>query len=175
MRFDKVEVIGNIWLHRVADKDIERHRTGIDEGRFIYAQAQQKIYYGTSSDWQVISTRYDVIDSGTRMLMGKFPLPEGWNIVTENNDRLVLISNAGSEVGGTAGSWTITGLDQQGSHNHTTGFGYPRERLGSDNLDNQYTALYQHRHSIAVDGLHSHTFDGTWRPSYVKFCEAEYE
>ena len=175
MRFDKVEVIGNIWLHRVADKDTERHRTGKDEGRFIYAQAQQNVYYGTSSDWQIIATKYSVLDSGTRMLMGKFPLPTGWNIVITNDGKAVLISNAGSEVGDPGGSWTITGLDSQGSHNHTTGFGYPREVRGTDNLDNVYLANYSHRHSIAVDGLHSHTFDGTWRPAYVKFCEAEYE
>ena len=32
-----------------------------------------------------------------------------------------------------------------------------------------------HRHSILSDGVHSHTFDGNWRPYYVYFAEGTYQ
>lgn len=175
MRFDKTEIIGNIWLHRVADKDTERHRSITDEGRLIYAESQQKVYFGDDTDWQLLTSKYDVLTSGTKMLMGDWPLPTGWNIVSTNGDKAIILTNSGAEVGSTGGSWTISGIDQQGSHNsHSIGKPTVTNYLGSSEL---YTTVgwYNHVHTLVVDGLHDHSFDGTWRPKYVKFVQAEYQ
>lgn len=175
MRFDKIEVIGKLWLHIVADKDTERHRSGTDEGRFIYAQAQEKVYFGNASDWVLLTTAHDVLAANSKLLMGSFPLPTGWNIKTDNDDFAIMVTPSGGEVGDTEGSWIITGLDQQGSHDdHTLGGPTETVLLGSSRLWTQ-VGLFDHTHTLIVDGVHSHTFDGTWRPAYVKFCEAEYE
>lgn len=175
MRFDKIEVIGKLWLQSVSDKDTEKHRGPKDEGRLIYAQSQRKIYFGDDSDWQLFTTAYDVIDKTSKMLLGSFPLPDGWNIQTDKNDVVVHVTPTSGSVGDTEGTWVITGTDEQGSHNdHILSVPTLNNLLGGSEI---YTSVgrYDHSHTIIVDGLHDHTFDGTWRPAYVNFCEAEYQ
>ncbi len=175
MRFDKIEVIGKLWLHIVADKDTEKHRGPKDEGRLIYAQSQERVYFGNDSDWVLFTTAYDVFAANSKLLMGSFPLPTGWNIKTDNDDFSIMVTPTSGAAGTTDGSWIITGIDEQGSHNdHTLSGATTTVLLGASDV---YTTvgLFNHSHTLIVDGLHDHTFDGTWRPAYVKFCEAEYQ
>ena len=177
MRFDKVDVIGRLWLHRVLDKDTYSHNGSVDEGRLIYAYTQERVYIGDDTDWALLTTAYDVLNAGTKMLMGKYPLPPGWNIATDKNDVMIMITDTGATVGAEDGdTWVITGIDSQGSHSHGGITGNPNNHIGLGGSDVYlYCSGPQHKHSLAVHGVHSHSFSGSWRPAYTKFCEAEYQ
>jgi hypothetical protein len=175
MRFDALNSQGKFWLQRVADKDTENHNAG-DEGRLIYSRDDEKVYLGTDTEWLLLTGLHDVMAVGTQMLFGYWPLPDNWNLLTDNNDTAVMITSAGASVGTNAGTWTISGLDSQGAHDHGGATGGPNKGLllgGSEPYDQ--CAGPSHTHSIQVDGLHTHTFDGTWRPAYVKLAEGEYQ
>ena len=178
MRYDKVKMQGKIWLQRVADKDTTKHKSVVDEGRLIYSLADEKIYYGGSTDWIKIVDSQDIISSGTRMLISNMPLPLSWNIVNENDDVAVLITDTGTEVGDAGGSWIITSLvGTAGVHDHGGSTGQATNQIArvGDSDKSGDVQLYTHRHNIQADGIHTHTFYGTWRPKYVELCEAQYE
>ncbi|MHA2030691.1 MAG: hypothetical protein ACW99Q_15000 [Candidatus Kariarchaeaceae archaeon] len=180
MRFDKVEVIGSFWMHRVADADTHPHKA-VDEGRLIYSIDNERVYYGSNTEWVLLTTAYDVIDQGQRMLFGSWPLPTGWNI-TNRDDVSVAIISAGGGVGslgsevGESSTWAITGIQEQGSHSHGGQTGNPDRVVRRGTSDAQeYVAQDNHKHSLIVDGLHSHSFTGTWRPHHIKLAEGEYQ
>jgi hypothetical protein len=129
----------------------------------------------TDTDWLLVTTPYDIMSSGTEILMGTYPFPTGWTISSSYDDRMVMLTNTTGEIGNTGGSWTITGIDSQGAHNHGGSTGTPSAtvRVGGSDI---YTrgGSQTHSHSIETQGLHQHTFDGNWRPAYVKFAVAQY-
>ena len=151
MKFHTVDVQGKFWTERVADKDTTRHQNVIDEGRIIYSEADGKLYYGARSDWKQVMGKYDFITSQTKMMFGYFPLPDGWNIITNKNEVLIDITITGDGVGDIEGTWTIQGIrsPQAGSNSHT--------------------------HTIVEDGVHIHGFDINWRPAHIKFAEARFD
>jgi len=178
MRYDKVQLRGKLWLHRVADKDDHRHRTGTDEGRMIYSESDESIYYGKTDDWEKVVSSQDVISTGTKFLMSRFPIPDSWNILTSNDDITVLVTDTSGEVGDTGGTWAIDSMTgSTGAHDHSGLTGKVASytaHLGSSEISGT-VQTHLHKHSIQSDGLHAHTFDGTWRPAHIKMCEVAYE
>jgi len=177
MRYDKVQMQGKLWLHRVADVDTTRHRTGTDEGRLIYSRSDEKLYYGQNADWKKIVDAQDVITTGTKMLMTRFPIPDSWNIVEDNDDVTIIITNVSATVGDTGGTWIIDSMTgETGSHDHDGETGPPVNDfawLGKSDFSGAVPADH-HTHNIQSDGLHSHAFDGSWRPEHSKTIEVEY-
>ena len=106
------------------------------------------------------------------MLFGSYPLPTGWNI-SNFSDAIVSITNSTSSIGSFSGTWTIEEMNNSSSHKHTGWTGYTEYTRTAKNYDAHRVDRpnWRHRHSIYPDGIHKHTFDGTWRPEYIKFCE----
>ena len=162
---------GKFWPQRLASIIEDPWVSGY-EGRFLYDEDKQALYYASATEWVKLQTEFDLFDEGQKLLFVSQPLPTGWNIDTVWNDRSVLITTTGSQVGGTGGSWTITGMVSNAGHDHypqAGGMGNPtsiQRRSTSDWYT--YSAKSIHTHYITVDGAHTHTFDGQWRPSYVK-------
>lgn len=176
-RYYEINIKGKHWLHRVADKDTHTHNGEADESRLIYSEADKKVYLGDTSQWNLVTTPYDIFAQNTRVLMGKFPLPTGWNIVTSwNNNYSPIMTDTVGSIGTSGGSWTITGLQEGGSHNHggRTGTSTSNVYIGASDV---YTlaAIYNHRHNIGYDGEHFHNFSGNWRWANIKYCVAEYQ
>jgi len=176
MDFHRINTQGKIWLQRVDDVSLIGHIAS-DEGRMVYSRSDEKIYIATSTEWLELSTEFSVLTAGTTLLFGAYPLPTGWNI-TNYNDVIVSITDSSDSIGSFAGGWTITGFGNAGSHDHGGTTTQPDSlyiSTAADNpdyvLDNQYVDRY-HTHSLIGDGDHSHSFNGIWRPSNIKFCEA---
>lgn len=169
MDFHRINDQGKLWIQRVDDISLIGHTVN-DEGRLVYSKSDDKVYIATSTEWLELAIEYSVISTGTKMLFGSYPLPTGWNI-TAYDDIMVTITNNSVYVGSTNGSWYITGLQSDGSHDHTglTGKCTITAHIGGDVIQ---IAHADHKHSILADGLHTHEFDGQWRPNHVKFCEA---
>jgi len=170
MRFDKVQMQGKFWIERSIST--ARHKDIVDEGRVMYASDTECLYFGTDSDWVKVAGQYDVFTPLTTMLFGKYPLPPGWNINVKE-DIIVHMTITSSEVGNISGNWVITGADVQGTHRHggVTGPATDYVVCGSNHNKGRVLPLASHTHSIQQDGLHTHTFDGTWRPQYIKLVE----
>lgn len=176
MKFHKIDIRGKIWIPNEEDLASVPHNGVVDEGRIFYSKAEDAVYYGDSDEWQLIARQEDVITDGSKAIMGNYPLPNFWNIDRGSNDVIPIISDTESEAGSYGGSWYISGLEEQGAHDHTGITSTPNRStlLGASEL---YTTVASntHRHTIADDGLHSHTFDGTWRPRYKKYFIVRYE
>jgi hypothetical protein len=170
MDFHRINDQGKIWIQRVDDVTLIGH-TAADEGRMVYSKSNEKIYIATDTEWLVLATKYAVIESGSKMLFGSYPLPPGWNI-TAYNDVIVSITNSSGSIGSLDGSWVITGFGSEGSHDHGGYVESANVTVWSEWTGSITTAATTHKHSLLSDGNHTHTFDGTWRPTNVKFCEA---
>ncbi len=176
MDFHRINTQGKIWIQRVDDVSLIGH-TASDEGRMVYSRSDNKLYIATSTTWLALSIKYSVLTAGTTLLFGAYPLPIGWNI-TSYNDVIVSITNSSGSVGSFNGGWTITGFGAAGGHDHggmTTApddvYVTPSDNNPDYTLDAEVVETY-HGHSIMADGNHSHSFNGSWRPRSVKFCEA---
>ena len=176
MRYDKIKIKGKIWIERVADITTTRHRGTIDEGRLVYSIANASFYFATATEFVVLAGKYDVISSLSIMLMGYSPLPTGWTTNTAKNDQVIILTSDSGDVGDVSSdSWTITGIEEDGSHSHGGYVNASGSYLRVGKSDYQSTIpLYNHLHSIIADGLHTHSFDGTWRPEHAKFMEVVY-
>jgi hypothetical protein len=176
MKFHTVDVQGKFWTQRVADKDTTHHKSITDKGRIIYSRADSKLYFGGASDWQVVMGKYDFITSDTRMMFGYFPLPDGWNINVTKDDMSVSVTLA-DDVGTIEGSWTISGMEDAGVHDHGGFTGPPDATIlvGKSDVENPRAGSNAHLHSIFADGAHMHGFNIDWRPAYVKFLEAKFD
>lgn len=176
MKFHKIDVRGKFWLPRETSLSSVTHQGHVDEGRLFYAIAEDAIYYGDQDEWQLIARQEDVFEDETKVIMGYYPLPDYWNIDTGFNDIVPIISDTESQAGDTGGFWAIAGMSTDGSHDHGGLTGGPTQDrvLGASEI---YTTVARnnHRHSLQVDGLHSHTFDGTWRPRYKKYFMVRYD
>ncbi len=91
--------------------------TSEDEGRLIYDQSIDGLYYGTSADWVLVSISSGII-SGVKMYFYQNTAPVGWTIDISVSDALIGVKggvNAFNVAGGNlAGTWS------QAGHTHTT-------------------------------------------------------
>ena len=174
-KFHKIDCQNKIIVHKVANKDSHVHNGEVDEGRLIYCETNKRFYIGDVNSWNMLSTSYDVFDQGTKVLMGYYPLPTGWNLDTSFNDRLALLDNNESNIGNTGGSWTISGMYSDGQHTHSSSTASIGTASSSATNKVKNSSLHLHRHIASADGYHDHTFDGTWRPYYKTYCVAEYQ
>lgn len=135
--------------------------------------------------------------SGFRMIAGTSTIPSGWVLYTTSvDDRAVILTDTGSEVGDVAGSWTVSGLDVSGStdahtltvaqmpaHTHTVtvynadSFGGAVNIRGTDfstSMGTEPTSSAgsgdSHTHGLTGAGVSS---TGAWRPLYRKFIVIE--
>lgn len=175
MKFHKIDIRGKFWLPKETSSSIPHNGTE-DEGRMFYSEAEDSVYFGDQDEWILVTERDDVLSDGTRMTMGSYPLPDYWNVDYTATDAAIILGDNGVDVGNTYGSWTITGVVSGGSHDHGGLTGNPDNSsvLGASDI---YTSVAKnnHKHSLLVDGVHSHTFDGTWRPKYTKFLIVRYD
>lgn len=179
MNFHEIRTKGKVWIQvRTESGSGAKHRGSVDEGRIFYSTADEKIWFGTSTEWLELSGKYGVMSSGTRMLMGYSPLPDNWNLNSNSiiNGKIILITNDSAEVGEyNSGSWTITGIQTADSHDHGgTLASSSYYSIGNSDWKGDYIPLYTHVHTLTNDGVHTHSFDGTWRPAHIKLVEAEY-
>jgi len=176
-RFFEIDLEGRHWLHRVSDADIHEHEGEIDEGRVIYSEADERVYVGDTTEWKLLTTEYDILPAGTKLLMGAFPLPDGWFIDISLDQIIALITDTESEIGTSGGSWTITGLSEAGAHNHGGGTSQePRSQIlvGLGDWVGAYSSDDRHSHSLDTQGGHFHNFGNGWRPSFDTYCIATY-
>lgn len=173
MDFFKIDSQGKLWIQRIDDINLIGH-TASDERRLVYSKSDEKVYIGTSTEWRSLAIEYSVIDAGAKMLFGSYPLPVGWNI-KNHNDMMVIITTHSSLIGSSSGSWSITGIANSQSHNHS---GWTNTATTSIVI-RKYDAhrverpVWSHKHSIAADGIHKHSFDASWRPEFIKFAEGK--
>ena len=173
-RFFEIDLRGKQWLHRVEDSDTHNHAGDDDEGRVIYSEDDKKVYLGNTITWNLVTTPYDVMAQNTKILMGTFPLPTGWNLDTTYNDISVIVTSTIGDIGTSGGSWTINDMNASDSHDHSTGNPTANLSIGASDI---YTicATRVHRHNITDDDNHFHFFDGAWRWPHTHYCVAEYQ
>jgi hypothetical protein len=176
MKFYGIKSRGKFWVHRVADIDTVTHEGVVDEGRLLYNYADERLYAGTESEWLKVTTRYDIFESGSKILFSSFPLPDNWTIDTTYDDKMVLATSTMASVFTSGGTWMISGLQADGAHTHGGRTGGPTNnssKIGRSDLY-AYSSTTNHTHPITSDGEHQHTIDGSWRPSYIISVVATY-
>ena len=178
MRVDKIKIKGKVWVEKTSEAgSIVRHHGSVDEGRILYSSADEKLWFATDTLFMELSGRYAVVNSGTRMLLGSSPLPDNWNLNPNSviNEKIILLTNDSDNVGDyNSGSWTITGMQTADAHDHDGVLASSSKySVGKSDISG-YIPLYNHIHTITSDGVHQHTFNGTWRPAHYKMVEAEY-
>lgn len=175
MKYHSIEAQSKFYVQRVANIANVTHNGGSDKGRLLYCETNERLYKGENSAWRKLATLYDIIPQNTKVLMGAYPLPDGWNIITNQGltDRIILLTNTISEVSTSGGSWTIDSMENAGSHRHITGYPTTTISIGKSELVG-YASSSIHRHYTDYSDEHQHTFDGTWRPPTVKYCVAIY-
>ena len=173
-KYYEIDAQGKFRIPKVADKDTEDITLISDTSRLIYSEADERLCIGTSSTWEILATPYDIFDQLTKVLIGSFPLPTGWNLETTHNDKVALITDDVTEVEDTGGSWVISGMDTDGAHVHSMGNPSTIAQVDYSSEHNQFPNLY-HVHSVSSDGGHVHVMDGLWRPYHIYYCIAEYQ
>lgn len=176
MKFYGINSRGKFWVHRVDDISSVTHNGTEDEGRLLYNKADERLYAGSESQWIKITTRYDIFESGTKILFSSYPLPDNWTVDITYDDKMVLATSTFSEVFTSGGAWILTGMQASGNHNHGGRTGGPTNDsslIGASDLY-AYSSKTNHTHSITADGEHQHTVTGDWRPSYIISVVATY-
>ncbi|HRR49272.1 MAG TPA: hypothetical protein P5293_04895 [Bacteroidales bacterium] len=88
-----------------------------DEGRLIYDESADSLYYGTSTDWVLVSISSGIV-SGVKMYFYQNTAPVGWTIDVSVADALIGVKGGTSSFnvagGNLAGTWTQPG------HTHMT-------------------------------------------------------
>jgi len=173
--YGTVNILGKFWPQRTSDI-VDVVWTANDEGRILYDLDNNHFYYGTSSKWQKISDIDDLFSIGTNLIFASV-LPTGWNI-KDVDDKVIMLTDYSNQIGDIGGSWIITGGSSAGNHKHftTAGLGLSdtnvnaKVRTGDNKMANK-----SHKHTFTNTGNHSHTFDGSWRPSSVKLAVGVYQ
>jgi len=173
-KYYEINAQGKFRIPKISDKDTYTHNGEIDISRLIYSEADERLCIGTLTNWMPVSTPYDIFDQNTKVLIGSYPLPTGWNLNTIHNDKVVLITDDITEVEDTGGSWVFSGMAINGSHTHSMGNPSTIAQVDSSSEHHQFPNLY-HIHSVSSDSGHVHIMDGTWRPYNIKYCIAEYQ
>ena len=179
-KYHELQVLGKFWTQRVADVN-NVSITDIDKARVAYSHADQQLYYCTGVNWEKFNGKYDVIPQNTKILMGAFPLPTGWNLVAGFSDKCCIITSTENQIGASGGSWSITGLQGAGAHDHSGYLGPPVGPLNRFGTRDTYgrTANATHTHKVlgtpgVNDGIHFHFYTPGWRPYNDKYCVAQY-
>jgi hypothetical protein len=176
-KFHEISIKGKHWLHRIAD--VYTHEGSVDKARMVYSEDDEKVYVGSGTAWLKFTTAYDVLGQGSKVLMGTFPLPTGWNIDTTDDDIMPTFTPIEGNIDTVHGAatWTIVGIQGGGAHNHggrTKGAQGDTILIGESDIYN-YVGDDKHNHNIQNAAVHFHSFTNTWRPAYIKYCVAEYQ
>ena len=178
-KYHEINIKGKHWLHRIADKDTYTHEGTVDKARMIYSEDDESIYIGSGVAWAKLATAYDVLGQNSKVLMGTFPLPTGWNIDTTDDDIMILFTSTEENIDTvpSPGGWYLAGLEEAGLHNHAGRTKGPQNGTIVIGKSELYLDVGddRHNHNITYDGQHGHSFDNTWRPAYIKYCVAEYQ
>lgn len=186
MKFFGLDLRGKFWIQRLPDI-ADNPWTEDDIGRLVFNEEDEILYYGSNDSWIQSTQSTHTFNINQQCIFCSYPLPDGWNIVSDTDDRCIRITNSGSQVGVMGGNWqfqqVIDGQTQEimtyaGSHDH-----YTPDQMGWADSDRRRgtseawadCAIEEHQHVISYDGSHRHTFDGSWRFPNVKFAIGEYE
>lgn len=176
MKIYGMDIRGKFWPQRLSANTTEPW-TSEDEGRLLYDESLQALYFGDSSEWVKITAVGDLFNTGQKIIFASQPLPTGWNIDTSIGDKMISLTSIAGQVGNVGGTWSIGGLNNAGGHDHyplAGGMGNPTQIMARGTSEiYAYGAWYLHQHSMIVDGAHSHSFDGLWRPANVQFIVGE--
>ena len=117
------------------------------------------------------------IPGGTKMLFVQAAAPVGWTLDATHNDKVLRINDTTG--GGSAGSWTITGVtvashvlttSEMPAHTHTEVRETSTTALASGGVSPvMFNPLTVNSGSTggSVGHVHGLTSDGNWRPAYV--------
>ena len=178
--FHEIDVQGKHILTQVNDIDFVTHRGTIDKGRMLYSLADEAVYYGTGVAWVKLPSIFDIFPRHTKILMGSYPLPAGfepWIEPTWDNELIILFTSNLNLCGSVPGTntWEITGLQTGGKHYHGNKTGRPTSTAAIGKSEIYGTAAsVTHRHNISMDGEHFHSFDGSWTPVHTHYLPANY-
>jgi len=168
--YGTVNILGDFWPQRTSAIS-EIAWTSDDEGRILFDSDNYDLYYGSSTEWVKLTNAEDLFPVGTTCVFAS-TLPTGWNLKTALDDKVIMLTSSTSQIGTLTGSWTISGLDTEGSHNHDLGGSASSSSIKSGTRT--LIASPNHEHTLPNAGSHSHTFDGSWRPARVKFALGKY-
>lgn len=170
-----VNLLGDFWPQRTSDI-AEVEWSAEDEGRILYDSDNDDLYYGSSIGWEELTGASDLFIAGTTLVFAS-TLPTGWNIETDVDDKVIILTSSTSQIGAFGGQWVITGFSSTGSHNHYTP-GSMSGPLGTfidaKTGSRSIVAAKTHKHTLPSKGNHTHIFDGNWRPARVKFAVGIY-
>ena len=173
-KYFEIDAQSKFRSHKITDQATQTH-TLSDLARLIYSEADERLYIGGVNSWIAVSTPYDVLDQGTKMLFGAYPLPTGWNMETSLNDKVVLLDTTASQIGNTGGSWTITGINGAGNHNHNiVPADYATLSVEIDYGQDICSSVY-HSHFTTTESNHTHAHTAGWRPYNIRYCVGEYQ
>ena len=173
-KYFEIDAQSKFRTHKVADQATHTHNLISDIARLIYSEVDERLYIGHINRWIAVSTPYDVLDQNTKMLFGAFPLPTGWNIDVTLNDKVVLLDTNAGQIGDTGGSWTISGINSNGSHNHN--LAYDRATIQAEiDYGQSIVSSGWHGHYTTTESSHTHAHTPGWRPYNIKYCVGEYQ
>ena len=173
--YGTVNILGDFWPQRTSDISGVGW-SAADEGRILYDADNYGLYYGSSTGWEKLTDSNDLFIVGTKLVFAS-TLPTGWNIDTECDDKVIMLTNSTSQIGTVAGSWVLSGFSTHGGHNHFTPDGMggaTPEWLKVKSGQSMAMAAVYHKHTLPIKGSHTHLFDGNWRPARVKFAVGIY-
>ena len=176
-KYQSVEAQSKFICQRVNNIANLAHDQNDDKGRLVYDRTTERLFKGEGTAWVQISTPYDILEQGTQVLFGSYPLPDGWNIVEDSNvnDRIILLTDTETSIGASGGSWTINSINTGGNHRHSSSVpSWINRNIGKSEFYGNASSE-THRHNTNYDGTHQHGFDGAWRPPAIKYCIAEYQ
>ena len=166
---------GKFWPQRLASILEDPWEDG-DEGRLVYDESLQSVYFATDSEWVKVNSATNLFNVGQKLIFASSPLPTGWNIEDGHSDRVIMITSSTGQIGQQGGDWTITGVSTNGAHNHGGTTQTPDMVLGRGTSEIYTNAgSSTHIHTISTDGAHTHVFDGLWRPKNVQFILGVHE
>jgi len=171
MKFHEVDIRGSFKLPIESNSSLRWDANEI--GKMFYSIADNGIFFGDASGYTKLNGYLDVFQTNTSAIMGSYPIPTGWNILSSYVGRCIYITGIPGEVGITDGSWTIWGLSTAGQHDHTLSPAVEDRPVGKSDIYGD-CSKDTHIHTMTADGLHTHTFDGNWRPAWKKFIAVRY-
>jgi hypothetical protein len=148
MDYSKIESVGPLLVESL---DSLGSYTANDEGRLIYGNTDQLLYYGRSGGFKSLID----IPRDSRIIIESNTAVVGYTLLTDQDDDVIYVtrgSAAGGEIGGSpklAGTWT------QSTHSH----GMSHYHTGATHYHNQ-----DHNHIISQ---HTHKFVAYSSPGYT--------
>jgi hypothetical protein len=182
VKFYGLELKGKFWIQRLPDLT-NNPWTSDDTGRLVYNEDDDILYYGGNSSWVQSTQSRFTFNVGQVIIFGAAAsggtvLPDDWNISSDIDDKVPMITNIESQVGDRGGDWGMPDVVAAGSHDHFTPENLGEaSRGGKRGASEIYAtvALQTHKHNISYDGSHIHSFDGSWRFPHVFWTIGEYQ